>query len=150
MKVNLTKSGQVLIPATPADQDKIESIKNGQFLEVDIKQKRNVKFHRKFFAMLNVGFDAFEPEQKAYKGQVAEKNFERFRKDVVILAGFYDSTYDIQGSLKLEAHSISFGKMSEDEFNKVYNACCNVLLMKVLSNYTRADLDGVVEQLTRF
>lgn len=150
MKINLTKNGQVLIPATPADQDKIETIKNGQFLEVDIKQKRNVKFHRKFFAMLNVGFDAFEPEQKAYKGQVAEKNFERFRKDVVILAGFYDSTYDIQGNLKLEAHSISFGKMGEDEFNKVYNACCNVLLMKVLSNYTRADLDSVVEQLTRF
>ena len=139
-----------MIPATPSDEEKTASIKNGQFLEVDIKQKRNLKFHKKFFAMLNIGFEAFEPEQQDYKGQVAVKNFDRFRKDVVIMAGFYDATYDIQGNLKLEAHSISFGKMSEDEFNKVYNACCNVLLLKVLHNYTRDDLDSVVEQLTRF
>ena len=150
MKVNLIKQGRVLIPATPSDEDKMSSIKNGQFLEAGMKQKRNLKFHRKFFAMLNIGFEAFEPDQKDYKGQVAVKNFDRFRKDVIILAGFYDATYDIQGNLKLEAHSISFGKMSEDEFNKVYNACCNVLLQKVLHNYTRDDLDSVVEQLTRF
>lgn len=150
MKINLIKQGQVLIPVTGADEDKMSSIKNGQFIEADIKQKRNLKFHRKFFAMLNIGFEAFEPDQKDYKGQVAVKNFDRFRKDVIILTGFYDATYDIQGNLKLEAHSISFGKMSEDEFNKVYNACCNVLLLKVLRNYTREDLDSVVEQLTRF
>ena len=43
------------------------------------------------------------------------------------MAGFYDATYDIQGNLKLEAHSISFGKMSEDEFNKAITLvvmCC--------------------------
>ena len=150
MKVNLIKQGQVLIPATPSDEEKIASIKNGKFIEADIKQKRNILFHRKFFAMLNIGFEAFEPDQKDYKGQIAVKNFDRFRKDAIILAGFYDATYDIQGNLKLEAHSISFGKMSEDEFNRVYNACCNVLLQKVLHNYTREDLDSVVEQLTRF
>ena len=150
MKVNLIKQGQVLIPITPSDEDKLSSIKNGQFLEADIKQKRNILFHRKFFAMLNIGFEAFEPDQKDYKGQIAVKNFDRFRKDVIILAGFYDATYDIQGNLKLEAKSISFGKMEDDEFNKVYNACCNVLLQKVLHNYTREDLDSVVEQLTRF
>lgn len=150
MKINLIKQGQVFTPATPADEDKISSIKSGQFIEADIKQKRNLKFHRKFFAMLNIGFEAFEPDIKAYQGLVAVKNFERFRKDVIIMAGFYDATYDIQGNLKLEAHSISFSKMGEDEFNKVYNACCNVLLMKVLHNYTRGDLDRVVEQLTRF
>lgn len=150
MKVNLIKQGRVFIPVTPADEDKMSSIKNSQFIEADIKQKRNLKFHRKFFAMLNIGFEAFEPNEKAYKGRIAEKNFDRFRKDVVIMAGFYDATYDIKGNLKLEAHSISFGKMSEDEFNKVYNACCNVLLKQVLHNYTREDLDHVVEQLARF
>lgn len=150
MKVNLIKQGQVFIPATPQDEEKLSQVKSGQPVEVELKQKRNVKFLRKFFAMLNIGFEAFEPNEKAYKGHVAEKNFERFRKDVVIMAGFYDATYDIKGNLKLEAHSISFGKMSEDEFNKVYNACCNVLLKQVLHNYTREDLDHVVEQLTRF
>lgn len=150
MKVNLIKQGKALIPASESDLDKLASIKGGRVVEADIKQKRNYKFHKKFFAMLNIGFEAFEPERKEYKGVVAEKNFDRFRKDVIIMAGFYDATYDIQGNLKLDAHSISFGKMSEDEFNKVYNACCNVLLKQVLHNYTREDLDHVVEQLTRF
>lgn len=150
MKVNLIKQGQTLIPASESDLDKLASIKVGRVVEADIKQKRNYKFHKKFFAMLNLGFESFEPERKEYKGVVAEKNFDRFRKDVIIMAGFYDATYDIQGNLKLDAHSISFGKMSEDEFNNVYNACCNVLLKQVLHNYTREDLDHVVEQLTRF
>jgi hypothetical protein len=40
--------------------------------------------------------------------------------------------------------------MGDEEFNDLYNKSVNVILQKVLTNYTRADLDEVVEQVLRF
>ncbi|MDR0805970.1 MAG: DUF1367 family protein [Enterobacteriaceae bacterium] len=63
MQLQLIKhSTGVLIPATPETSDYLHSkIKLGAVLEADFKQVRNPKFHRKFFALLNLGFDYWEP-----------------------------------------------------------------------------------------
>ena len=78
------------------------------------------------------------------------KNKERFRKDIAILAGFFDSTVNLKGEVRLEAKSISFAQMDEIEFEALYNQTINVILQSVLTTYTRDDLDAVVEQLLRF
>lgn len=150
LEINLIKHGGVLVPATEDDQEKLSKIKQGRPVSVELKQKRNYQFHKKFFAMLNVGFDAFEPEIKEFKGHPVQKNFDRFRKEVIIAAGFFSVVGTITGEVRAVADSIAFGSMSPEDFEKLYNACCNVLLQKVLSNYTRDDLDRVVEQLIRF
>ena len=151
MKILMIKQpGGVFVPASETEADKTTRFKNGSFCEFEVKQKRNGPFHRKFFAMLNVGFDAFEPGIKEHKGMPVQKNFDRFRKDVIAAAGFYDVVVNINGDVRAEAHSISFSKASEEEFEKIYSAVCNVLLLKVLRNYTRDDLDSVVEQIIRF
>lgn len=146
----MIKTQQGYIPSTPDDADRLKRHKVGKVYRMDFTEIRNAKFHRKFFAMLNVGFDAWEPDQKEYKGILVEKNFDRFRKDCVILAGFYDAAYDINGEVRLTAKSISFANMEEEEFGKLYNAVSNVLLRKVLKNYSRADLDAVVDQILGF
>ncbi len=142
--------GGALIPADDESAEALTRIKAGDMVRVKWSRPRNVKFHRKFFAMLGVGFDAWEPPELAHKGLPVQKNFERFRKDVVIAAGFYEPVANLKGEVRAEAHSISFGNMEEDEFEKVYGAVANVLLQKVLRNYTRGDLDRVVEELLRF
>lgn len=139
MEVLLIKTPQG--PFIPADEDFQEACKRfkvGQTIRADIK------------AMLDVGFDAWEPEQKEYKGMPAQKNKTRFRKDCTIAAGFYTTTYDINGNVKLEAKSISFANMDDAEFEKVYSAVADVLLQKILRNYTRKDLDSVVDQMMGF
>lgn len=151
MKTLLIKTGSnTLSPANIEEAEKLKKIKVGRVIEVELTQKRNYEFHKKFFAMLGIGFDAFEPAQQEYNGIPAQKNFERFREDVVIAAGFYDLVYDIKGNAKAKAHSISFGSMDQGKFEKVYNGCCNALLQQVLKNYTREDLDRVVDELIRF
>lgn len=142
--------GGLLKAANDSEIEKILRMPTGTGIRAEIKQIRNYPFHKKFFAMLNVGFEAFEPPGKTYKGLPAQKNFDRFRKDCIIAAGFYDVVSNINGDVRAEAKSISFGSMEEDEFNKVYNAVCNVLLLKVLKNYTRDDLDRVVNHLLSF
>lgn len=150
MNLNLTKTAQgFLIPATQDDAELLEKVKPGQTISAEFKRKRNYKFHKKYFALLNFAFDHFEPNL-THKGQPIEKNKERFRKDVTILAGHYEIVPNLAGCLRLEAKSISFGNMSEDDFAEFYNSVVNVILQKVLVNYKREDLDRVIDQVIGF
>ena len=125
--------------------------KPGDLISFEASFPRNPKFHRKFFALLQVGFEAWEPGFEAtHKGEPVGKDFDRFRKDVTILAGFYTPTFALDGTLELEAKSISFANMDDAEFERVYSAVVDVLLAKVLKNYTRDDLEQAVERILGF
>ena len=134
-------------------RSRLKKAEPGEVIEIDAKLPRNSRFHRKFFALLNLGFDHWEPgrKHKQYKGMPVAKNFDHFRKEVTILAGFYEQTFDLEGNMKLEAKSISFASMEDDEFEAVYSAVLNVLLEKVFIRYAgRAEVDHVIEQIMRF
>lgn len=129
----IKRPGGLLSPANQVDADTLEKVKNGALLYGDFKQPRNPQFHRRFFAMLNFGFEYWECPEAEYKGMKAEKNFDRFRKDVLILAGFRKVVTNIKGEVRVEAESISFSKMDETEFSVVYRKCFDVVWRLVLS-----------------
>jgi hypothetical protein len=55
-------SSNILIPATSETSDFLQSkCKLGTVLVADFKQVRNPAFHRRFFALLNLGFEYWEP-----------------------------------------------------------------------------------------
>ncbi|CAB3784464.1 DUF1367 family protein [Pararobbsia alpina] len=151
MEVLLTKTPQgYLIPLGEGEADKCRRFKVGATVRAEVSFMRNSKFHRKFFAMLDIGFDAFEPPETEHRGLPVQKSRERFRKDCIIAAGFYDAVANLKGEVRAEAHSISFASMDDEEFERVYSAVANVLLQKVLRNYSRADLDEVVDRMVSF
>ena len=143
-------SNGLLMPADDETRKFISKKKLGTGISGEFKQIRNYRFLKKYMALMNIGYDAFEPEIAEYKGQIVEKNFDRFRHDITILAGYFTFTSDINGDPKAIAKSISFGNMSEDEFSELYSKTIDVLLRKVLTNYSKDDLDHVVEQIVRF
>lgn len=116
-------------------------------LRADFKHVRNYRFLKKFMALIRFAYDQWEPAEKTYQGQVIQKNFKRFRQDITILAGYYDSTTTVWGATRLEAQSISFARMSAEDFEKLYSAAIDVILKHVLKNFTRSDLDAVVAEL---
>jgi len=119
----------------------------GQIVTIEVTFPRNLKYHRKFFALLNLGFEAWTPATK-FKGMDIAKDFDQFRSDVTILAGFYEQAFTLDGTMTLKAKSISFGRMEEPEFEKLYSAVVNVLLQRVLTTYeNREQLDAVVDQI---
>lgn len=131
----------------------IVNFEPGEISFLDFIIPRNSKFHRKFFALLNVGFDAWEPNRKhkSYKGLVVQKNFEQFREDITILAGYYEQTFDLKGRMKIRAKSISFAKMDDAQFEEVYQAVVTVLLREVCTRYAgRDELDAVVDRVLGF
>eukprot|EP01034_Spumella_vulgaris_P033235 gene33235-41007_t len=150
-EIVLMKAANVLVPHDEMAADFIQKMKVGALMHADFKKVRNYKFHKKYFALVSYAFDAWEPRGGlTYQGQPVAKNKERFRKDIAILAGFFDSTVNLKGEVRLEAKSISFAQMDEIEFEALYNQTINVILQRVLTTYTRDDLDAVVEQLLRF
>lgn len=131
----------------------VKKLEPGELCIFDVTIPRNYKFLKKFFLLITLGFDMFEPKRKnkCYKGMPVQKNFERFRKDVTIQAGFYTQTFDLDGKMTLEAESISFANMDDAKFERVYSAVLNVLLEKVLITYkNRAEVDSVIEKMMNF
>ena len=143
-------AGGALIPLDPQAVEFIAKLKTGAGVTVEIKRHRNPGLHRKYFALLNLAFDAWEPTAATYKGQVVGKNFDQFRNDIVVLSGHYEMAVNLKGETRLTAKSISFASMGQDEFEALYSATVDVVLAKILTNYTRDDIDNVVAQVLGF
>lgn len=148
--VLLKTPGGALVPADPQAAEYIASLKLGAPVKAEVKRMRNYQFHKKLFALLQLAFESWEPLEATYKGQTVAKNFDQFRNDVTVLAGHYETTVTLRGDVRLTAKSISFGAMSQDEFDQLYNATVNVILQRILKNYTREDLDAVIDRLMGF
>lgn len=146
-EINYIKSNQGLTPATEEDWEKHNRYKLGSLVSGKFTEKRNGQFHNKFFSMLDVGFQAWNPGELDEKWGVPEKNPEQFREDVIIKAGYYTVSARLDGSIRVRAKSIKFGKMQQEEFEKLYSNVVNVLLRDVLTNYTKDDLNNVVNQI---
>jgi len=150
-EIVLTKAaGGVLVPSDPQAAEYIAKLKTGAAVRATVKQQRNPAMHRKYFALLNLAFDHWEPVANTYKGQVVGKNFDQFRNDIACLAGFYEMAVNLRGETRLTAKSISFANMDQTEFDALYNATVNTILKHILTNYSRDDLDAVMEQLLGF
>lgn len=146
--------GNTLIPADPAAEDFIRSLKVGGGATVEAKKARNVRFHRKFFSLLQLAFDVWEPEgERIWKDMPVRKDFERFREDITILAGHYDASYGVDGSIKLTAKSISFANCDDVEFERVYSGVLDVVWDKILkeANFrSKEEVESVVCQLMEY
>lgn len=142
----------MLVPADEESMDAVKRIKVGEVVKATVTNPRNIGFMRKYFAMLNVGYDAFVPAPVTIKGKavVPEKSREEFRAWVTVQAGFYHVYGYPDGSVRLRPKSISFAEMGEEEFAQVYSKVVDVLLQRVLTNYTRDDLDRVVDKIMGF
>lgn len=141
---------QSLVPSDFDGAEAMEKLKPSGIYKIVVSQPRNLLFHRKFFALLNAAYKAWEAPELEHRGVKVTKNIERFRKDVIILCGYYDTVVNIDGELRLEAKSISFANMDQVEFDRLYSKAIDVILGKILTHYTRKDLDEQVNRILGF
>lgn len=135
-----------LHPASDKDAEILSKFKSGDPVRVKLTRPRNYEFHKKYFSLLNFAFDYWEPPEAdmptyiAMKNITLNKSFDRFRKDIAILAGFYEASYRMNGEVRLEAKSVSFSKMSEDEFEELYTKTIDVIVQHVLPGQYTGDM----------
>lgn len=154
MDAVMVRSEIGLLPADNKTREWFSKLKIGAQIMAQVTQPRNPAFHRKFFALLNYGFEHWAETQKGveYKGEPVQPDFERFRKDITILAGHYHAVVTIKGQVRMEADSISFASMNQEEFEKLYSQVIEVLLTRVFkaSHWTEEALRSVIEGICEF
>lgn len=143
MKLRLVNTTSGFVCETDDDARKKRRLKLGSVYEVTIKESRNPRFHRKYMAMLSLAWE-YLPE--LYQVKFGDR--ENFRYLSEIRAGFCDLIFDpVSNMATFKAKSIAFDKMSEDEFEKLYNAVLNV----ILRDYVPKDISGeLIDKLKWF
>ena len=148
----LIKTTTGYVPADPETEEKSRKVKIGNVIHGKFSQMRRPRYHRKFFAMLNLAFDYWEPGEINSEYGKPEKNFDRFRRDAIILSGHYHVVVRLDGTTRIEADSISFANMDQQAFEKVYNGVLNVFMQRIphMSQMGEEEVNRVVDQLIAF
>jgi hypothetical protein len=157
MEILLIRTPSGFMPADDEAMDQMKKFKMGSIARLDVVQMRNGLFFRKWWALVKIGFDYFADScpNETYKGVEVLPDFERFRKDVTIIAGFRRPVWNVKGELRVEAESLAWGSMTEERFEKLYSATIDALL-KMVFNGTRAqkwteeELRAVADQISDF
>jgi len=109
----------LLKPAFDEDLESFKKLPKDGYFEIKYTKKRNVRFHRKFFALLKI----------AYENQSDYRLMEDLRRDLIITSGHYDEVVNFMtGEVYKIAKSISFSNMEETEFNLIYNDVKEVII----------------------
>lgn len=151
----LTKVAKDLFrPASEQDLDRLARFKTGSTVACEVREMRNIAFHRKYFALINFLFGIWEETmpKMEWRGHEVRAEINKFRGDLTVLTGRFDATYNVRGEVQCEPHSISFASMGEEEFEKLYSDTINVALEKVLDRpeLNEAKVREIVDQILHF
>lgn len=142
----------VLIPMDEDEEEKMNRFKIGDVIKVQVSAMRNGQFFRKWWSLAKMGFDmkVERTEPQEYKGIPIQHNFETFRKDLIVLAGYGEPVFRLDGSFKLEAKSISFAQMNEETFEKLYSETINVILKHIVPHMDERQIRRAVNQVLHY
>lgn len=124
----LKKPGAVLVAASDLETEKLNKFKTEGLYEIEIKRSRNPKFHRKVFAFFNFCFEHWRGSRE-FLSQTEQ--FDVFRKNLTVTAGFYNEFFLINGNMIIEPMSLSYSNMSQEKFEECYSALINAAMKHV-------------------
>ena len=135
MKVTVIKQlNNTLKVAYNSDYELIKKLKLNTVYQVEIKQPRNYRFLKKFFALINM----------VYENQETYNNIDDLRHDLIVSAGYYRKTINMQGVEVKRANSVSFSKMNETQFSELYNSVIDVVVKWL--GFDKEDIKTNIEQ----
>lgn len=143
MKLRVINTPTGFVPETDDDFEVKRKLKIGNTYELTIKEVRNPLFNRKFHAMIRVAWDYLPEDMQNKFG-----NIDNFRYMTEIKAGFCEMVFDpVSGFVTYRPMSTAFDKMTESQFEKVYNGVLDVILRDYLPHINS---DSFTEQIKWF
>jgi hypothetical protein len=130
MKILCKKTLTGVGPTDDAGVDALKRFKLGEHVWIEVRKSRNPKFHRLYFALLNL----------TYSNQEQYTNFEMFRKAVQIAAGHVDELITLEGEVLLQPKSIAFDQLDELGFHSVFSETMKVCA-RLLGNLDLHELE---------
>ena len=124
-----------LIPKYDSDFEEKKKLKIGETYWCEIKRARNYEFHKKFFALCKFGCE---------NSKNVEMPLDSYRKYATIKAGYY-KIYSTPKGAFVEADSISFESMPQEDFEKLYSAVIDFIIKD-----TEATKEDIEQNLLSF
>lgn len=145
MKLHLLNTPSGLKPCYDNDFDEKKKLKIGEAYIADIKLVRNPKFHRLFYALVNLSWEYLsERHQRGFKD-----NVELWRKYLISAAGYVDVFYSPQLKQYVEyPKSISFEKMDEAEFKDLYDRVLDIVLSVLKDRVGKEEFDAMLNNFS--
>ena len=126
----IKQPGGVFIPASDIEHEKTIKFKTGEMYTMDVPLTRNPQFLKKAMVFFHFCYEHWNGD-RVYEFCSPNEQFDRFRKDLTILAGFYVQTPRMDGTLRTEAESLAFASMTEERFRECYHALINAALKHI-------------------
>lgn len=130
----ITKPNLQLKPINDSDLIEVVRLRQNTDYKFEVTHPRNYQFHKKFFALLNLGF----------ANQDKVKDFTEYRTIKIMQAGFFKMIITEKGKVFIP-ESISFANMDELEFEKVYKT-----ILDIVCSETRLTSDEIENELISF
>lgn len=93
-EIYLARQGRSLVPVNDSDLEQLEKLKHWAIYKAEVTAPRNLKFHRKFFALLNLTFEYYEPSSMV--AEVERSVVDRFVRFMVSHGVSQDAAYSIK------------------------------------------------------
>ena len=123
MKLKVVCTPVGLKPMYDEDLDEKRKLKLGEVYQADIRLVRNLQFHKKAFALLNLAW-AYLPERT----QNGFRSIDGFRAYVTVAAGYYDLYFNPRLREFVEVpKSWAFDSMDNAEFSTFYERVKDVI-----------------------
>lgn len=164
MKLHLEKTPFGLAGMTPGDQTAIDDLKKGTYA-AELKQPRNIKFHRKFFSLAHVAhdmqdqyktFDSFLDAIKIAAGEfdVVQVKIPDFEKEMNAWGGItihhLHDRKEGTNFVVLKPKSISFSKMDETIFESFYSRVIDALITNFCPGSTPNEMDEAARKYLNY
>lgn len=120
--------------------DEKKKLKVGESYECDVRVTRNVRFHRKAFALLNTAWELMpEMTRNGFRSK------EGFRDYLTVAAGFYNVYFNIRLNQFVETpKSWKFDSMDEAEFSDLYERMKDVIFAVLGDRVTEETFNRVL------
>ena len=136
-----------LHPFGSEDADLLKKMKEGEAYRVKVSMPRNIKFHKKYFVLLNITFNNLPEEMPICTPdgkRIEIKTIDSLLWHIKMQAGHYEERMTLGGRKILEAKSIAFHRMDAPEFEEFYNRSIDVILKYFLIGTGKQDLAAEV------
>src|SRR5690242_2820398 len=106
-------------PVDEAGEDALRKIGHGELVTVEIKQPRNIRHHRLFWALMTIVWQNLDTERYPTVEDLAAA--------VKIAAGLRTRIELPNGEVGFIPGSIAFHKMDQSEFSAFYERVCDLM-----------------------
>lgn len=133
-----------LVPLYDSDGELKRRLRVGSTVRCRVTLSRDYGFHKKFFALVRLVYDNLPlPLIERWNIRSVDDMLRRFKRDL----GYFDSYLNESGEREITYKSISFGQMDQQDFERFYDDCVNLVLYGYLPGIDRKDL---IEEAERF